>query len=65
MYNGHAADILDALNSALLSDDELRVPQDWIHYDYPFGDWHEDPCADPADDAEDTTAHHTQDGDRS
>jgi G3E family GTPase len=60
----HAGHIADALDGALLTDDELRSPQDWIHYDDPFGDWHEDPCAARADEAEDTPAHHTQDGDR-
>ena len=64
VYGAHAANILDALNGALLTDEELRMPQDWIHYDDPFGDWHEDPCEAPTDDAEDTPAHHTQDGDR-
>ena len=60
----HAAEILDALDGALLTDDELRFPQDWIHYDDPFGDWHEDPCAALSETAEDTPAHHAQDGDR-
>jgi G3E family GTPase len=64
VYGAHAAEILDALNGALLTDEELRMPQDWIHYDDPFGDWHEDPCEAPADEAEDTPAHRTQDGDR-
>jgi G3E family GTPase len=64
VYSAHAAEILDALDGALLSGDELRFPQDWIHYDDPFGDWHEDPCASPGEAAEDTPAHHTQDGDR-
>lgn len=57
------AEIHDGLNGALLTDDELRCPQDWIHYDDPFGDWHEDPCEALADDAEDTPAHHAQNGD--
>ena len=60
----HAADILDALHGALLTDDEYRFPQDWIHYDDPFGDWHEEPCGAPAEAAEDAPSHHTQDGDR-
>ncbi len=64
VYGAHAAEILDALDGALLTDAELRIPQDWIHYDDPFGDWHEDPCAAPTNDAGDTPAHHTQDGDR-
>jgi G3E family GTPase len=60
----HVDDILDGLDGSLLTDDELRSPQDWIHYDDPFGDWHEDPCAALAEGAEDTPAHHTQDRDR-
>jgi Cobalamin synthesis protein cobW C-terminal domain len=58
------ADILDGLYGALLTDDEYRAPQDWIHYDDPFGDWHEDPCAAVTQATEDTAAHQTQDGDR-
>ena len=51
VYGAHPAEILDALNGALLTDDELRTPQDWIGYDDPFGDWHEEPCEEPADEA--------------
>jgi hypothetical protein len=29
----HADEIRRGLNRALLTDDELRSPQDWIHYD--------------------------------
>ena len=58
------AEILDGLDGALLTDEEYRSPRDWIHYDDPFGDWHEDPCAALAEAAEDTAAQHTQDGDR-
>jgi G3E family GTPase len=64
VYSAHPAEILDALNGALLTDDELRIPQDWIGYDDPFGDWHEDPCEAPAEDDEGTPAHHTQHGER-
>ncbi len=64
VYSAHPADILDALDDALLSGDELRFPQNWIHYDDPFGDWHEDPCAGRAEAAEDTPPQHAQDGDR-
>jgi G3E family GTPase len=59
-----AAEILDGLNGALLTDDEFRFPQAWVHYDDPFGDWHEDPCAAWAETTEETPAHRTQDGDR-
>lgn len=58
------SDILDGLHGALLTDQEYRSPQDWIHYDDPFGHWHEDPCADLAEAVDDTPARHTQDGDR-
>jgi G3E family GTPase len=64
IYSADAAEILDALSGALLTDDELRFPQGWIHYDDPFGDWHEDPCTAPAPDAGGTSARHTQDGER-
>ncbi|OBG29220.1 ribosome hibernation factor-recruiting GTPase MRF [Mycobacterium sp. 852002-51057_SCH5723018] len=56
--------IVDALDGALLTDDEFRCPQDWMHYDDPFGDWHEDPCQAPLENTQDTVAHDTQDGDR-
>jgi G3E family GTPase len=57
------ADILDGLYGALLTNDEYRSPQDWIHYDDPFGHWHEDPCA-ALESVEDTAARHTKDGER-
>jgi len=38
------AEIVDALNGALLTGEEMASPQDWHHYTDPFGDWHEDPC---------------------
>lgn len=38
------ADVLAALNGALLTDAELRTPQLWPHFTDPFGDWHQDPC---------------------
>ncbi|MCV7091910.1 ribosome hibernation factor-recruiting GTPase MRF [Mycobacterium interjectum] len=64
VYSAHPAEILHALHGALLTNDELRTPQDWIGYHDPFGDWHEDPCEAPAEDDEDTPAHHTQHGER-
>ena len=42
------ASILDALDSALLTDSELGEPAAWKYYDDPFGDWHKDPCGDTA-----------------
>jgi hypothetical protein len=56
------AEIRDALEGALLTDDELACPQDWVGYEDPFGDWHEDPCAALA--GEEIPAQHTQDGER-
>ncbi|ORW09363.1 ribosome hibernation factor-recruiting GTPase MRF [Mycobacterium kyorinense] len=38
------AEILDALGRALLTDDEMATPQQWSRYADPFGEWHEDPC---------------------
>jgi G3E family GTPase len=58
------AEILDGLRGALLTDDEYRCPEDWIHYDDAFGDWHRDPCTALSEAVEDTPAHHAQDGDR-
>jgi G3E family GTPase len=63
---GQAAEILDALNGALLTDDEFRSPHEWIHYDDPFGDWHEEPWAPGAEVAdENAIANRRQEGDRS
>ncbi len=56
------ADILDALHVALLTDDEFASPHEWIHYDDPFGDWHEEPCEDLAA-ATDNPAQYRQDPD--
>lgn len=38
------AEIVDALNGALLTDDEMAMPQQWSRYADPFGEWHQDPC---------------------
>jgi G3E family GTPase len=43
------AHILDALNGALLTDQELAAPQEWSRYPDPFGDWHQDPCDETSD----------------
>jgi G3E family GTPase len=40
------AEIRDALTGALLTDDEMAVPGEWNDYPDPFGEFHEDPCAD-------------------
>ncbi|SEH61136.1 GTPase, G3E family [Mycolicibacterium rutilum] len=42
-------DIVDALRGALLTDEEWSNPHDWPSYPDPFGDWHEDPCGDMAE----------------
>lgn len=48
------AEVIDALRGALLTDAELARPADWPGYPDPFGDWHEDPCADRATSSGDT-----------
>ncbi|MFA1706186.1 ribosome hibernation factor-recruiting GTPase MRF [Mycobacterium intracellulare] len=54
-------EVLDALRGALLTEEEMRNPRAWIDYDDPFGDWHEDPCAELTE-AADNVAGHTQQG---
>lgn len=56
------AEIADALNGALLTDDELADPDAWSGYDDPFGDWHQDPCHETPDMAGEFTAHRTSNG---
>lgn len=51
-----SAAILDALNRALLTDQELAAPQEWGHYRDPFGDWHQDPCDDTSELAEEVSS---------
>lgn len=60
-----SAEILDALSGALLTDEEMWRPRDWICYEDPFGDWHEEPCADRAEAADNAVRHTQQDGDPS
>jgi hypothetical protein len=50
------AEILGALNGALLTDEEMASPQDWIRYEDPFGDWHEDPCDEVSGAAEEVSS---------
>lgn len=59
----NAADILDALGDALLTEEEFAAPERWPGYEDPFGDWHEDPC-DARAEAADNAAGHTEKGDR-
>lgn len=43
----HAADpseIDRTLQWALVSDDEMQDRNSWVHWNDPFGQWHEDPC---------------------
>ncbi|TFV60005.1 hypothetical protein E4P42_06430 [Mycobacterium sp. PS03-16] len=54
--------ITRALTGALLTDEEMARPQDWPHYDDPFGDWHEDPC-DDLDKVDDRTNGERRQGD--
>lgn len=54
--------IADALNGALLTDDEFARPDSWGHYDDPFGDWHQDPCYETPDMAGEFTAHRNRNG---
>ena len=55
-------EIADALNGALLTDDEMARPHSWNRYDDPFGDWHEDPCYETPDMAGEFSAHRNSDG---
>src|SRR5882757_2205194 len=43
------AEIRDALTGALLTDHEMAVPGEWNDYPDPFGEFHQDPCADSPD----------------
>jgi G3E family GTPase len=54
--------IADALNGALLTDDELARPDAWSHFDDPFGDWHQDPCYETPDMAGEFSAHRNGNG---
>jgi G3E family GTPase len=56
------AELTDALNGALLTDDEMARPHSWQRYADPFGDWHEDPCYETPDMAGEFSAHRQGDG---
>ncbi|SOJ57544.1 Putative metal chaperone YciC [Mycobacterium simulans] len=64
VYSAHADEILDALDGALLTDDELGCPEEWSRYADPFGDWHDDFGEAGADTREDIPAQHAQNGER-
>jgi G3E family GTPase len=57
-----SARIVEALNGALLTDDEMTYPQSWSRYNDPFGDWHEDPCYEVPDTAGEFSSHRNSDG---
>lgn len=57
-------EILDALRGALLTDDEMADPHEWNSYADPFGEFHEDPCDDPPEPANDSPAHRNTGGDQ-
>ncbi len=44
-----AEEITESLNSALLTDLEWADPAGWCDVDDPFGDWHQEPCAEASD----------------
>ncbi|WP_370465675.1 ribosome hibernation factor-recruiting GTPase MRF [Nocardia sp. GTS18] len=52
-HDADPAEIRHALHWALVEDDELllvdRAPERVALWEDPFGEWHEDPCADPAE----------------
>ena len=57
--------IAEALNGALLTDDEMAHPQSWGHYEDPFGDWHQDPCHETPDMAGEFSTHRNNNGETS
>lgn len=60
-YGARRADITNALQAALLTDEEFQSPQDWSHYDDPF-DWQEEPCE--SEGADNATAQNIKHGER-
>ncbi|KAF0848756.1 G3E family GTPase [Nocardia caishijiensis] len=52
-HDADPTEIRHALHWALVEDDELllvdRAPERVARWEDPFGEWHEDPCADPAE----------------
>ncbi|ORB29076.1 hypothetical protein BST40_28715 [Mycobacterium persicum] len=63
-YGADTQPILDALQGALLTDAEIRCPQDWANYRDPFGNWHHEPCDSAAETVDDLPAHHNDTGGR-
>jgi G3E family GTPase len=56
-------EITDALQAALLTDDEFSRPEEWSGYDDPFGDWHEEPCDSPPEVLDELSARGAHEGD--
>jgi G3E family GTPase len=56
-------EIVDALQKALLTDDEFSRPEQWSQYDDPFGDWHEDPCDSPPESLDEISVQGAHEGD--
>jgi G3E family GTPase len=55
-------EITDALQGALLTDEEFSRPEEWPAYEDPFGDWHRDPCDSPPELLDDAAVRGTHDG---
>jgi G3E family GTPase len=51
-------EIRRALNAAVLTHREMAEPATWVHYDDPFGDWHDEPCNDATPVVTDATPAH-------
>jgi G3E family GTPase len=58
------AEITDALGRALLTDDEMAMPEQWSRYADPFGEWHEDPCDELPGLAHESPSHDNPGGDQ-
>jgi G3E family GTPase len=58
------AAIVDALNGALLTDEEMAMPHKWSRYADPFGDWHEDPCGELSGLTQESPSHGNPGGDQ-
>ncbi|WP_125079542.1 ribosome hibernation factor-recruiting GTPase MRF [Mycobacterium sp. P7213] len=56
--------IREALSGALLTDDELRRPNQWAGYPDPFGDHHQEPCDETPTATADISLYRTRDGDQ-
>jgi hypothetical protein len=59
----HPGQIKESLQAALLSDSEMSAPESWPDFGDPFGDWHEEPCADSATESSSARAVQSSDED--